>query len=156
VNRLFSALIFLCFVSPAKADESFWYSSILGGGSWGWIEGKNTCATNPHAINFSKDGSRMFYSWRHTYPDVTYQVLYADKNSLTSIIMGEERRTNNGDKVVWQLNLIDDNTYCWRRTDWPSDSCTRNIQRCEAGSPPHGIAILRGRASLADKRARQA
>ena len=76
----------------------------------------------------------MYYSWRHTYPDATYQGLYWGEDSGTSIIRGEERLTENGDKVVWQLNLIDDNTYCWRRTDWPSHACTKSILRCEAGS----------------------
>lgn len=134
MSRVFIALIFLSFVSSAQANDFERYVSVLGGGSWGWVEGKNTCATNPHSINFSDDRSTMYYSWRHTYPDATYQVLYWGEDSVTSIIRGEERLTENGDKVVWQLNLIDDNTYCWRRTDWPSHACTKSILRCEAGS----------------------
>jgi hypothetical protein len=130
MRNLVSLFIYGLFASLASAEEIQPFASILSNGSWGWSEGNGTCDKNPHTIRFSEDQTLMYYNWRHTHKEVTYNILYADKRSFTSIIKGEERHTESGDKVIWQLNVIDRNTYCWRRTDWPSHACTPNIVQC--------------------------
>jgi pimeloyl-ACP methyl ester carboxylesterase len=35
------------------------------------------------------------------------------------ISWGETRKTESGDRVVWDLILLSPDSYCWRRTDWP-------------------------------------
>jgi hypothetical protein len=52
-------------------------------------------------------------------------------------VFGETRRTAEGVPVVWDLVLVDSNTYRWHRTDWPWGGSTKAIRRCpaDAGSP---------------------
>jgi len=59
-----------------------------------------------------------------------YQVMYAEKNMITTVIDGEERRTDAGDRVVWVLVLNNPASYHWRRTDWKAEVRTAEIVRC--------------------------
>lgn len=105
---------------------------MLERGSWGLQEGETSCAENPRTFRFSEDGRWMIVEWLHTYDADRYMVLYADPGSITTYIEGEERRTDTGDRVVWQLMMSRPDRYCWRRTDWPSHYCTSDRVICLA------------------------
>jgi len=63
-----------------------------------------------------------------------YQVLSESPDSLRMRIVGETRRTHAGEPVVWDLVLLSRDSYCWHRTDWPSQGCTGRVLRCNRPS----------------------
>ena len=107
-------------------------------GVWDWEEAPKRCQDNPHSISFTTGGSRM--EVRHPKgavvgskaPEVVtvYRVLAEGPRALRMEIVGETRRTERGDPVVWDLILLSDDSYCWRRTDWPPQGCTGRVLRC--------------------------
>lgn len=133
MNKLLVAVTVIFLVSlPALANEKL--ISSLENGRWGWPEGKNTCAKNPQTIRFSANRKTMKITWDNTHNPATYKILYFDANTLTSIIDGETRVTDAGDRVIWKLKVKDDSHFCWRRTDWPGYACTDDLEKCGAGS----------------------
>ncbi|MBI3703006.1 MAG: hypothetical protein HY244_03925 [Rhizobiales bacterium] len=101
-------------------------------GTWGWKDhAPSSCQTNPHTIVFSEGNSKMLLKHSKSANTTTYRVLYAEKNQITMLVDGEQRRTELGDRVIWVLDLKDSNTYAWRRTDWKRDSRTGDIVRCK-------------------------
>src|SRR5262245_20469969 len=58
-------LIVGCATRPASTEE---WVSILSG-TWGWVQGENTCETNPHEIAFSPD--RKWMHLKTTHPILT-------------------------------------------------------------------------------------
>jgi hypothetical protein len=45
-------------------------------------------------------------------------------------LIGEMRRTDDGERVVWDLVMISRDEYCWHRADWPEGKCTGSVERC--------------------------
>jgi hypothetical protein len=107
-------------------------------GKWGWKDSDTSgCGSNFHTISFPNDKtmtltfSKPFKSVTGAMTNVsTYDVLYAEGNKITTLIQGETRRTDAGDRVLWVLILKDPNTYAWRRTDWRAEGMTKEIERC--------------------------
>jgi hypothetical protein len=107
-------------------------------GVWDWEEAPKQCQENPHSISFTAGGSRM--EVRHPKGAVVgnqapqlvtvYRILAEAPASLRMEIVGETRKTERGDPVVWDLILLSRDSYCWRRTDWPPQGCTGRILRC--------------------------
>lgn len=106
-------------------------------GTWD-DEDSSTCELS-RAISFSDDGKLMIA----TYLDIgytsesdgrkqfIYDVLAVSESAVTVVLENEERLDANGDPVVWIVRLIDENTFCWGREDWPDDSCTPPRMRCD-------------------------
>lgn len=100
-------------------------------GTWGWKDSPaSSCEQRPHVLTFAENNTRMILKYPSTGAQYVYQVLYAEKNKLTMLIEGEERRTDFGDRVIWVLVLNNPNSYQWRRTDWKPDLRTKEIVRC--------------------------
>ncbi len=59
-----------------------------------------------------------------------YRVLHSEGNTVRMELEGETRRQRDGRPVVWDLRLLSDSAYCWRRTDKPHRSCSERIVRC--------------------------
>jgi hypothetical protein len=97
---------------------------------WGWKDVPNSsCANGPHEISFADNNTKMLLKHKAGHV-INYYILYAEKNMITALIQGEERRTEQGDRVVGVLVLNDPNTYQWRRTDWKADGRTKEIVKC--------------------------
>ncbi len=62
--------------------------------------------------------------------EVTYRVLRTIPNGLSMSLVGENRLDATGKPVTWDLILLDQNQYCWRRNDWRPTGCTKSIKRC--------------------------
>jgi hypothetical protein len=118
---------------PRENAELF---ATLERGSWGWVD-DDGCETNPHVIRFSDDRRVMELTHRERFepeegpgPEVvTYDVEFVGDDYVRGRIRGEQRRTDDGKLVAWDLVLVAEAEYCWRRTDW-GRGCTRPIQRC--------------------------
>lgn len=131
--RAFLGVLFLVLhVGAADADDLPALIDNLSNGAWGWPEGENTCSLNPQRLEFSPDNETVTFRWSHTHEPALYQILYHDSNSITMILDGEDRLTDNGDRVIWQLRVKDADRFCWRRTDWPGYACTADLRRCPA------------------------
>ena len=110
-------------------------SEVLTGG-WDWEAAPKRCQENPHSISFTRDGTRM--EIRHPkgavvaggdrLPDPRRRA--AGAAHADHRIIGETRTTEQGEPVVWDLILLSRDAYCWRRTDWPQQSCTGRVLRC--------------------------
>jgi hypothetical protein len=109
-------------------------------GTWGWTKDHTrSCARNPHTLTFSAD--RHFMILRHRAPiksfdgssrsEAYYRVLQSTPRSVTLGLEGETRHQRDGRPVLWELRLLSDSAYCWRRTDKSEHSCSAPIVRCE-------------------------
>lgn len=103
-------------------------------GTWEWKHHIGTDRYNPHTITFSDDNKianfttmKPFKSHGNLISFYTYNVLSNDDKSITMSLNGETRKTDSGDLVVWILFLKGTDVYCWRRTDWKSSACTKDI-----------------------------
>jgi hypothetical protein len=107
-------------------------------GTWGWVEGSHTCATNPHTIRFSPDWRYMDFSYPQPVDSATgrrharYEVRGHTERSIRAFLLYEDRRDAGETLVEWDLILVSPDLYVWRRSDWPPNSSTNAIQRCGA------------------------
>lgn len=132
------AISSLCFVTQSQAERVM---DVLPG-VWDWEAAPQRCQENPHSISFTPDRRSM--EVRHPKGAVmdkeaprivtVYQVLSESPDSLRMRIVGETRRTDAGEPVVWDLVLLSRDSYCWHRTDWPSQGCTGRVLRCNRPS----------------------
>lgn len=112
----------------------------VAAGTWGWMTGQNTCKKNPHTIAFSADRQTMMLTYRDSLDDTTaagtwvYDILEHEPWRVRGAIRGEERKTDAGQLVVWDLVLRGPNLYAWHRTDWPALVMTDLNQRCDSTS----------------------
>ena len=108
-------------------------------GTWTWKKGE--CTKDTQVYSFSDDGKAMYlYSKDGVVAnekgdlevDIVYQILDESRSTIRTIIENEYRETENGKPVVWDMNLINDNQFCWRRADWPRGECTASMYRCDS------------------------
>lgn len=104
-------------------------------GRWRWEQSSPDCK-NHHIISFSTDGRLMLLTsiaMKGDTGEVTrYEILGTGTNAIRGRIVDETRRTDRGEIVVWDLILFEQDRYCWRRTDWPTEGCTQPVVRCGA------------------------
>jgi hypothetical protein len=114
----------------------------VAAGTWDWEGAEGFCQKDPHTVSFSPDRTLMTLTSREPYTDssgVVHQVTEYDiqeqsRGRIRALIRGETRKTAQGVPVVWDLVLVDSNTYRWHRTDWPLGGSTKSIRRCLAAS----------------------
>ena len=107
-------------------------------GKWGW-NGSSDCDVSPEEIRFSTDRKQMFLAHapikdddtREPHREVTYQILRILPNGISMSLDGEDRLDSSGKPVTWDLILLDQDRYCWHRSDWRSGGCTKPVDRCE-------------------------
>ena len=110
-------------------------------GTWDWDARPGSCSENPHTITFSPDRLTMLLT--HAKPldgdtdRVTrYEIREVAPSGIRGFMIGETRRDDAGQLVVWDLILTSPNTYRWHRVDWPAGSYTPQVVRCDVASGP--------------------
>jgi hypothetical protein len=111
-------------------------------GTWDWEGAEGFCQKDPHTLSFSPDRTLMTLTSREPYTDsagtvhqvTEYDVQEHSRGRIRGLIRGESRKTAQGVPVVWDLVLVDSNTYRWHRTDWPPGGSTKPIRRCPAAA----------------------
>lgn len=106
-------------------------------GQWGWSSAD--CERMPAKISFAKSGKRMHV--RHPtelegpveLKLTSYTVTGRKGNALAMRMDGEDCRDDAGRLVAWDAVVLDHDTYCWRRSDWRPENCTKPLRRCPAG-----------------------
>jgi hypothetical protein len=107
-------------------------------GTWG-MEGEGvSCKDNPHTIQFSPDAREMTLQFTKSFdanPPTrsVYDVRGEGAGFLHMTLRGEDRKTDAGKLVEWDLVLLDADRYCWHRSDWREGGCTQPATRCGKG-----------------------
>lgn len=108
-------------------------------GTWGTAEASSlSCGQTPQTYTVSKDGTtitvrsanKLYIGGDEGRESFVYKVRAVHGNVLTMFIENEDRKTKNGDPVVWSLVLVNENEFYWRQTDWPEGSRTSSFVRC--------------------------
>jgi hypothetical protein len=108
-------------------------------GSWAWSGDDSACVTDPHTISFTPARDQMIIAHAKPFegPDgeldsiTRYEILEHTRGRIRGAIPGEQRLTESGEPVVWDLVLRGPDRYAWRRTDRQSPfSFTRDVLRC--------------------------
>jgi hypothetical protein len=111
-------------------------------GKWGWVaregaENLHTCTTNPHSIRFSPDLSLMSVEFAKPLSDsygttvVQYRVLSVGERSLMlDMVPGKGGQTQEGG-TLWELVILANGNYVWRRPEWSPTQSTSPVERCE-------------------------
>jgi hypothetical protein len=119
----------------------------LAMGTWDRARGDSTCMGNTHEISFSDDRQQMVLTfeepidttgqrvYRYEIRGVGPEVLPPLTHVIRAFMIGETRKTDAGELVVWDFVLATRNRYHWHRTDWPSLGITGAVVRCEGGRP---------------------
>lgn len=107
----------------------------IAAGPWGFEAEGARCQGNPHTVAFSSDGSEMTMRYsksldKNQPTQATYKVLAEGPDYLRMAMLGEDRKTDAGVLVQWDLILLSRDSYCWHRTDWSKGSCTQPASRC--------------------------
>jgi len=122
----------------AASQEEFYR---MAAGVWDW-ESDSSCVANPQAIRFTPDRSTMILTMRRTWTNgagqesrtAIYDLSNPTLSSVRGAIRGEERLTDAGDPVVWDLVLTSPESFAWHRADWPAGSLTGALRRCPPGT----------------------
>lgn len=107
---------------------------ILESGYWIWETG--SCDEQKQMFKFDLDNNTMTLSYFPAAEDeseiknYTYDILEAWPSKFRSKIIGEERLDSSGSPIEWDLILIDQSSFYWRRNDWALDYGTKSIIRC--------------------------
>jgi hypothetical protein len=112
-------------------------------GRWDWANHTRLCVDSTHTIEFRDGGRVMAITQQQQWVDSTgrdrttavYDVFSQTKSKIRGQIRGEERLTESGEPVVWDLVLFGPNEYRWHRADWSSLGFTGRIIRCIDGEP---------------------
>jgi hypothetical protein len=112
----------------------------IASGVWGLEHQDLTCKGNAHTIEFSDDGTIMTLRYTRGIggkppTKVAYRVISEGPGYLRMRMEGEERKTDDGELVVWDLVLLSLDSYCWHRTDWQQGGCTQPAVRCPQIEP---------------------
>ena len=108
-------------------------------GTWGYSGDQDaSCHRSPHTIRFSQDHTHAEFVWpvpitsylQEQTSSADYSVISHDSDGIVMAMYDEQRRTPEGDLVVWVLKMLPENMYCWGRTDWPSTGCIAIHIRC--------------------------
>ncbi len=126
--------------SVATADSIF----AIAEGLWDWEGSEKECEAGQQEITVSADRRTLLLVTRPMEageaPDTTrYRVIEAGPQLLPWApfairldMEGEDRRTDDGKLVVWDLVLQSRDRYHWHRTDWPPNGMTEAVIRCDA------------------------
>jgi hypothetical protein len=133
------ALLASCASSPPKEAVELSIRSVLPG-RWDWAEASPRCGESAAQFAFSEASSELrvhvptgvYLDRTLLGPDATYRIVGESPRVMRMHMLGETRRTETGDLVVWDLVLLDADSFCWHRTDWPPEACTKRLTRCEA------------------------
>jgi hypothetical protein len=133
------ALLASCATSPSREAAELSIRSALPG-RWDWADASPRCGDSAAQFEFSEAGSELrvhvatgvYLDSTPLGPDATYRIMGESPRVMRMHMLGEIRRTESGDLVVWDLVLLDADAFCWRRTDWRPEACTKRLTRCEA------------------------
>jgi hypothetical protein len=140
--KLFILIILIAFSSYSQTEsrvlidspEFLHFIQTLESGFWIWETG--SCDETRQKFKFDMSKKTMTLSYEPDTKDdaklnsYSYEILWVWEAGFRSKIIGEERLDSNGVPIEWDLILIDDSSFYWRRNDWAKDYGTKAIIKC--------------------------
>lgn len=105
-------------------------------GRWDYTSDAPACSVSPFTLDVASD-RRQFTIRSEPTEEVAeplesvYEVLVVKPEFIRSRIIGEERLTEDGEPVIWDIIPLDESSFCWRRADWAEGGCTAPVIRCD-------------------------
>lgn len=131
----------LLLAAPAGAQTVFDQAA----GLYGSVDDPaQSCAQNPHRLDFMASPPHALFNWAHPAPDASgqmrtherYDILDYDAGSITLRREGDPQVTADGHHPIWILRLTQTPVgYCWGRADWPVVRCEHPAVRCGDDAP---------------------
>lgn len=113
--------------------------TILENGTWAW-DGEY-CIKNPQTIVFDLDKKIMTLNLKNLAEAKSkrkdtfiYNIKWAWKTGFRGKIIDEDRLDKNGKPVEWDLFVVDENSFYWRRNDWRKNAGSKTIIKCRPTS----------------------
>lgn len=124
--RLFTLLSILFITTSFSLINSKDNILVALEGKWAWQLNIGTEDYNPQTISFNEDHSKIIFnvdksieiSKDNFVKQYEYEILKIKKNKLRLSLIGETRKSKDGKKVWWELILINNSTFLWKRNDW--------------------------------------
>ena len=109
-------------------------------GDWGWSDQIDSCKSE-HAItiSFNDAGTKMYHTSKSglhlststvQYEKIIYSILSEGDKYLRTIVINETQKTDDGEMFLWDLILLDDESFCWKQSEWPEGHCTAKLLKC--------------------------
>ena len=120
---------------PMQEGKQYLIRDIVTG-TWGTEFEGAMCSDNPHTIRFSADGHSMTLAYTKSLTAdpptrVEYRVIGEGKGFIRMQITNETEKGADGQLVMWDIVLLTPNSFCWHRSDWSDEGCTKPITRCD-------------------------
>jgi hypothetical protein len=125
-------------VAPDSAGLVRWIP-----GRWAWTRGD--AADNPFTLSWSADRKSLDLVYSRPVPmdsagntrdTFTYRDAAVGPGYVRGTVDGERRMDAGGRPVAWDFVWLSQDSFCWRRSDWPPDGCTASIVRVPEPAPP--------------------
>lgn len=118
-----------------KSKEFLRLKNILEDGTWGWDS--DYCTKSPQTIVIDVDKKIMTLtidnlveSSEKTKDTFIYNIKQAWKTGFRGKIRNEKRVDKDGQIVEWDLFVVDNHRFYWRRSDWRKNAASKPILKC--------------------------
>lgn len=120
---------------PIDSEDFGSLKNILEAGVWAWED--QYCDKSSHTIRFNMDEKTMTLTLDNEVPVngekqsiYVYDIKWAWKRGFRGKIRGEKRLDKQGKPIEWDLFVVDENSFYWRRSDWSKTSGSKPIINC--------------------------
>ncbi|MGI2261614.1 hypothetical protein [Shewanella sp. GXUN23E] len=110
-------------------------------GNWDWAEAEDSCTPeNFITISFNDIGNKMYHNTEtgmklstseKAYTSLVYSIVAEGDRFLRTLVVNETQKDEEGDMFLWDLVLTDNNSFCWKSSEWPDGHCTEKLVRCK-------------------------
>jgi len=122
-----------CMTNPSPQSPDV-FAQLVGK----WDEVHAESCKNPHVLSFDGDKTTMLIEYAElgwasendSRKIFRYEILDVGPATLRARLENEPRMDEEGKPVVWHIVVVDAETYCWGRDDWPQGACTPPRKRC--------------------------
>jgi hypothetical protein len=120
---------------PIEEGKTYLIRDIVTG-TWGTEFEGAKCSDNPHTLTFSAGGQMMTLAYAKSLnadppTKVEYQIIGEGKGFIRMQKLTETETGGDGQLVMWDIVLLGPDSFCWHRSDWADDGCTKPITRCK-------------------------
>ena len=118
-----------------ESKEFLRIKTILENGQWAWDD--QYCKKSPHTIAFDIENKTMTLILKNLVEarskgkdTFIYDIKWAWKTGFRGKIRNEERVDKDGQTIEWDLFVVDENSFYWRRSDWRKNAASKPILKC--------------------------
>jgi hypothetical protein len=131
-------LLLIIFLSGCAVNTKTEFDLNLSG-KWAWSSAEDSCSVEWHKVYVDEKQRVIIFENSKPYEQYTgertrfykYKIIKKLFNGYHVALESEQRKDEDGKVVTWYFLQKDDNSYIWRRSDWPQDGGTETIYRCK-------------------------